>query len=567
MGLPAEGSSLPDPSIAPGPDLLWLAAATFALLAPFIGRAFNIDEPLFLWVGRQVEAHPADPFGFSVNWNGTAMPIAEVTKNPPLVGYVIALAARVVGWSEVALHGAFLLPVLGVVLGTYGLAREWTGRPRAAALAALCTPVLAVTSTAVMADTTLLAFGVLAVGAWVRGLRTRSQPSLALAAVLIALAALTKYVGLLLVPLLVLHAWLRDRRPSSAWLWLLLPPAIIGGYLFVMQNLYGRPLILDAASFAVGSDSAFGRWSPAKLLIGLTFTGGCFPLAAVFAGRLWSRTTLLIAAAAVIALGLTLASAHSLGAWSFPAERTAALLIAAQCALLAVSALATLSLPWRDLAGRADAPAVVLVVWILGIFAFATFVNWTINGRTLLLMVPAASISLARALERAPATAAWGGRVGRAAPWVAAAGLALAVAAADARWDDSARLAARDLCDTYRAREGHLWFMGHWGFQYYMEALGGRAVDFNRSELNAGDVMILPQNNTAVMWPPPPWARWRRTVEYPGPRGLATMRPQVGAGFHADVWGPLPWAIGDVPPERYYVFEVAPEDTSVSPGP
>ena len=58
-----------------------------------------------------------------------------------------------------------------------------------------------------------------------------------------------------------------------------------------------------------------------------------------------------------------------------------------------------------------------------------------------------------------------------------------------------------------------------------------------------------------------------RTVEYPGPRGLATMRPQVGAGFHADVWGPLPWAIGDVPPERYYVFEVAPEDTSVSPGP
>jgi hypothetical protein len=536
-------------------------AATLVLLAPFIGRAFNVDEPLFLWVGRQVEAHPADPFGFAVNWNGTAMPIAEVTKNPPLVGYLIALAARVLGWSEVALHGAFLLPALGVVLGTYGLAREWTGRPRAAALAALCTPVFAVTSTTVMADTTLLAFWVLAVWAWVRGLRTRSQRSLALAGLLIALAALTKYVGLLLVPLLVLYAWWRDRRPSSAWLWLLLPPAIIGGYLLVMQKLYGRPLILDAASFAAGSASAFGRWSPAKLLIGLTFTGGCFPLAAVFAGRLWSRTTLLIAAAAVIALGLTLASIHSISAWIFPVERTAALLIAAQCALLAVSALATLSLPWRDVADRADAPAVVLVVWILGVFAFATFVNWTINGRTLLLMAPAASISLARALERAPASARRGG-IALAAPWVAAAGLALAVAAADARWADSARRAAHDLCDTYRVREGHLWFMGHWGFQYYMEGLGGRALDFDRSELNAGDLMIMPQNNTAVVRPPPPWARWNRTAEYPGSRLLATMQPQVGAGFHADVWGPLPWAIGDVPPERYDVFEVAPTDTS-----
>jgi 4-amino-4-deoxy-L-arabinose transferase-like glycosyltransferase len=541
--------------------VLWLVAASLLLLVPFLGRAFNVDEPLFLWVGRQVGAHPANPFGFAVNWNGTAMPIAEVTKNPPLVGYLIALAARVLGWSELALHGAFLLPALAAVLGTYALAREWTSRPRAAALAALCTPVFAVTSTSVMADTTLLAFWVLAVWAWVRGLRKRSQVSLALAAVLVGAAALSKYVGLLLIPLLALDAWLTERRPSPSWLWLLLPLAIVGSYLVVMQRLYGRPLILDAASFAVGSRSAFGGWTPSRLLIGLTFTGGCMPLAALCAGRLWSGRTLVIAAAVALVLGFYLASQHSIWVWTFPVDRAGALLIAGQCALLAIGGLAPLSLAVRDALDVREPAAIVLVAWIAGVFAFATLVNWTINGRTLLLMVPAAAISLARALEPAPVTTGRV-RVGQAAPWVAAAALAVAVAAADAGWADSARRAARDLSSTYRAREGHLWFMGHWGFQYYMEALGGRAVDFDRSELLSGDQVVFPQNNTAVVRPPPPWARWMRTAEYEGPRHLATMQPQVGAGFHADVWGPLPYAIGDVPRERYDIFEVAPVDSS-----
>ena len=191
-GLPAEGSSLPDPSIAPGPDLLWLAAAILRA-AGSVHRTRLQHRRAAVPVGRSPGRGSSRRSVRLLGQPGTAPPCRSPrsAKNPPLVGYVIALAARVVGWSEVALHGAFLLPVLGVVLGTYGLAREWTGRPARAALAALCTPVLAVTSTAVMADTTLLAFWVLAVWAWVRGLRTRSQPSLALAAVLIALAALT----------------------------------------------------------------------------------------------------------------------------------------------------------------------------------------------------------------------------------------------------------------------------------------------------------------------------------------------------------------------------------------
>ena len=37
---------------------------------------------------------------------------------------------------------------------------------------------------------------------------------------------------------------------------------------------------------------------------------------------------------------------------------------------------------------------------------------------------------------------------------------------------------------------------------------------------------------------------------------VATVQPIVGAGFYSDSWGPLPFAIGRVPPERYFLFEI-----------
>ena len=37
---------------------------------------------------------------------------------------------------------------------------------------------------------------------------------------------------------------------------------------------------------------------------------------------------------------------------------------------------------------------------------------------------------------------------------------------------------------------------------------------------------------------------------------LTTMDRCIGAGFHSDFWGPLPFALGRLEPERYYVFKV-----------
>ena len=110
-----------------------MTLAVLAALGPFLAKSFNIDDPLFLWTARQIQAHPANPYGFDLNWYGYESPMWEVTKNPPLACYFLAAAAAILGWGEMALHFAFLLPAVAAILGTFRLARRLCQRPLLAA--------------------------------------------------------------------------------------------------------------------------------------------------------------------------------------------------------------------------------------------------------------------------------------------------------------------------------------------------------------------------------------------------------------------------------------------------
>ena len=63
-------------------DAFLAIAAAVAALAPFLNKAFHIDDPLFLWMAQQISQHPADPYGFSVNWYVSAKPMFSIMQNP-----------------------------------------------------------------------------------------------------------------------------------------------------------------------------------------------------------------------------------------------------------------------------------------------------------------------------------------------------------------------------------------------------------------------------------------------------------------------------------------------------
>jgi len=148
---------------------LTLTLVVLAMLGPFLTKPFNVDDPLFIWAAHQIQAHPGNPYGFNVNWYGTMQPMWDVTKNPPLACYYLALAAGIFGWGEIALHFAFLLPAVAAIIGAYQLARRFCDHPMLAALVTLFTPVFLISGTTVMCDVPMLAFWIWAVVLWIDG--------------------------------------------------------------------------------------------------------------------------------------------------------------------------------------------------------------------------------------------------------------------------------------------------------------------------------------------------------------------------------------------------------------
>lgn len=545
-----------------------LALVTVAALAPFLAKPFNIDDPLFIWAAQQIYLHPGDPYGFDVNWAQTVFPMWNVTDNPPLACYYLALAAGFFGWSEIGLHTAFLLPAVAVILGTRRLAGHFCRWPSLAALAALFTPVFVVSSLTVMCDVLMLAFWVWAVVLWVEGMKRDDFGRLALSGLIMALAALTKYYGVCLIPLLGAYGLFYKHRPGRWMIYLLVPLATLYGYQIATMALYGHNLLLRAAQFtsffAAFEKENYGHSPAAITLTALAFTGGCVAVAMFFAPLFWRRRTLvmfggmaiLITAIAVFASVLGKSSGES--AWASP------LLVKLQVVFWAAGGLGVLALAVADIVQRRDAGAWLLASWVAGTFIFTAFFNWTVNGRSILPMAPAVGILIARRLDKNFPNVQKIWPRGIVISLTASAALSLFVLRADFLFARAARESAQKACSQLGVHGQTLWFEGHWGFQYYMEAGGAQAVDLTHPALKPGDTFVVPANNANLHSSRLDISTPREIINVLKSRFLASMDKSVGAGFYASVDGPLPFAFGRVPPERVAVYKFI-EPTASAP--
>jgi hypothetical protein len=536
-----------------------LAAATIACLLPWINKAFCIDDPLFLWAAAQVQAHPLDFYGFDVNWYSTRQPFYDVMKNPPLACYYIAGAAGIVGWSEPALHAAFFLPALGAIWGTWYLARSMCSSPLWASIIALATPAFLVSSSNVMCDTMMLCFWTWSIGLWVDGIKSNRTGRLAVASLLVGVAAFIKYFAMTLIPLLAVYAVLQRRKPTWQICWLLIPVAALAAYQYWTWRHYGRGLLADAANYAWRIEAVAGPGQvfveetlSSKLLVALSFAGGSFITLLFCAPWLWSKKSLAIIVLLTVAIS-------ACARWFFSIPYLNALHRAApfdtgaalQLGLFATAGVLVLWLTLADLATRQSVDAFLLTLWVFGTFAFAGFVNWTCNVRSLLPIAPALGILVIRRLEDLPSPllpVSW--------RWafVPAVAVSLAVGWADFCLANSARTAAARLASILKSEGGPIWFQGHWGFQFYMQAQGGLAVDVGNPMSLPDEIMIVPSNNTDVIPYDGKLFDRLQELEIVACPWLATVQDRVGAGFYSGVWGPMPFVFGPTPMEKYSIW-------------
>ncbi len=536
-----------------------LVALTLLCLLPFSAKAFHIDDPVYLWTAKQIVEHPLNPYGFDINWSNTSLPMWEATPNPPFVCYYAALVGRIAGWSERALHLGFLLPALAAVLGTYRLAGRFTRQPFLAAAATLLAPGLLVSATGIMCDPMMVALWIWAVVFWMEGLDDPQKPlSLALSGLLISACALTKYFGICLIPLLFVYA-VMQRRALGRCLWfLLIPFVVLGGYEAWTYALYGHGTLWFGLQFTAAKGQARRQehFSAAAghALVGLAFAGGCTLPALTFAPLLWSRKQLFGGGIAAIFLTLayflgwiSMGSAYPDPEWLY---RHAAL-VNTQLALCLAGGISLLALAISDLRKRADAPSLLLFLWVAGTFLFAVFVNWQVNARSLLPLIPAAAILIARRLDETQlGVTAWR-RLAVLAPLIVSGALSLWAA-----WgDEELANTARTMAEQVRSKSLHpstVRFQGHWGFQYYMELIGAQPLDNKTRNLHPGDLLVLPVNN-ANLFELSSRTTPVKVLDFKIGAHLGTMSRGLGAGFYSSDWGVLPFAIGPVADERYYV--------------
>lgn len=359
------------------------------------------------------------------------------------------------------------------------------------------------------------------------------------------------------IPLALAYGVARKKGIGLWALYLLIPLALSALFQWHSYRLYGVNLVSSAAEFArIQAFSQHQLSVPAMVVTALSYTGGCMASAICFAPLLWNRKSLVLWAAMAVAFaGLLLFMQGFLMPERAEEQVELSMLTVFLFGLFVVGGMQIAALAVLDLWKHRDAVSLLLFLWLVGTFIFSAFVNWTVNGRSLLPMAPVVGILVARRWVAMHAgtkesEALWR----RFWPVVPAALIALWVTVGDYQLANASRKAVEKFAMTKGEYSGETYFQGHWGFQYYMEEEGVSPLDFAKTIVRDGDIVILPMNNSSVRGLAPHLTTRIRTIEVPVTAGVATGSPFLGAGFYSHVFGPLPFVVGPVPTQEFILY-------------
>ncbi|MBX7184223.1 MAG: glycosyltransferase family 39 protein [Vicinamibacteria bacterium] len=551
-------------------QLLMVGAVVALLTVPFATRAVHLDDVYFLEVAANVLRDPWQPFAGAVALEDIDYRVFARTgkcpttfasmSHPPLVSYVMALVAWLAGgFRELPLHLAFDLFALVAAFAMYDLARRFTPRPLVTTLLLVSSPVFAISAQGLMTDMPALALSLTALAVFIRGSDRRLGPTILLSGVLAGLAIMTRYSAFLLLPLFCAYALVQGRA-RRAW------PALAGAAmvlgLWAAQNMavHGQLHIVASARhyrlfFAEGGLDWVGFVK--KTLGDLSGLGGTSFVAAglLLATGLRRRATTfgLSMLAAALVFVVRPAGIERLDLYTTLEITTVALSFAGG-ALLLVEGLWPVS-EAAPPGAEAERDGLFLAAWLLLAIGVALFLLPFGTARYMLSVLPPLWILLVRRFgsrESGPP------RVRAAAGLVIAQGvvLSLVLGAVDQEYAGSYRDFSVRIRESYPRR--NVWFVGEWGFRYYMSQAHGKYLRSTDDGPQPGDIIVRPFN--AGMHEISPSLRSRSALveqrQMPSRWPIRLMNFEAKAGYYSHHWGYLPWAVSDAPLETVDVFEV-----------
>jgi len=499
----------------------WLAGPTGLAIIVTLANAIKpvlIDDTAYLAYARHIAAHPLDPYGFTIYWYSAPEPAMEVLA-PPLVPYWLALGIRLFGDEPAALK-LWLFPFVWVFSRSLGeLLRRFARGTEEVALPLIVLSPAVLPMVNLMLDIPASALGLAALAVLARGGHaslTRRWIAALAAGILAGLALQTKYTALLVPPLLLWYGCTHQRL-RHAVLAVGIGAVLFAGWEALLFLKYGRSHFLY---HLVEHSAASGNWlrDKAALLPPLVGHLGCLAVGVgLFAGGTLGLSRRLLSLSGTLwCLGVTLIVllpyhdtilVHgkepgqvklALASVIWRTAGTAILLSGAVCAMMLWSPKrkplwnSTLACASGFIGRCTSADSLFVVGWVFlelaGYFVLTPFPA----ARRVIGLTIALGVLAARASNRVCRT-----RPERRPPcWLLpfGASVGILVAALDT-FDafpekDLANRAAELVHKT--APASRVWFVGHWGFQYYCERAGMIPVVPGQTVLEPGDCLVLP---------------------------------------------------------------------------
>lgn len=483
-----------------------------AVLIPFWNKAFTIDDYIFLREAQQVLVDPLHPSAFDIVWDKDVPVDATngIWISGPVTAYLL-VPVILAGAREWIAHLIWAILLSAAVLGTVALAKrlgfdERVGA-RTGALLASTPAVLGMASTN-MPDIPTLTFGVIGVERYLAWVESRRRSFGAAAALFLALAFLSRTYSVLLAVVAVLFAIRRRRDLAPLIVALGLAVAVFlamsGGGAGPTEHLEFVRSVTQI--WSIGSNLlAFGiNWT-----LALPFA---LPWLLLRAANPVNRSRTALA-------GLTASAVVLLGDWRYA------------IALLGYAAVADVLVGCWD---ESRTTRLALGVWLL--LPGVTVIYIHTPPKYHVVAAPAAALLVAQLSVRT-ALGAWVVRSSVCAGVV----FAILIIHADAQASNHSRTAVDEIIKPRIAAGQRVWFVGHWGFQWYAEEAGARIVTLSPPYPEPGAFVLSSSLDGCPVLAELTGKHLIHRRVHDDPGGRVMSRPD-GVGFYSNFWGPLPWS-------------------------
>ncbi|AWM38341.1 hypothetical protein GobsT_35300 [Gemmata obscuriglobus] len=474
--------------------------AGFVTLAN-VAKPVTVDDTAYLLFARHIHSHPTNPYGFALFWWAQPEPAMEVLC-PPVVPYWLALGMTLFG-EHVGLLKLWLFPfVLLLAWALNTLLVRFARGIEGVALPVLMLSPAVLPSLNLMLDVPALALALASVELFIRA-AGRGLGLAALAGCVAGLAMQTKYSAFV-APAVIAWYGITHRRVVPAVCAVFAAAALFAGWEFLLVAKYGRSHFAFHAGSSGGGglsafvESKFPLLAPLGGYLGCLAVGsGLLAMSALRVARCWTTGT-----AALWCLGFgslvtlprrwTIISDLNLVSAFWQLSGLIWLMAGAGCLGVLLFRVRT------GLGVRVHRGALFLSGWLLIELAAAIGLAPFPAARRVIGVSVVLGLVAARVLSRVCRVR----QDRRPSRWVVGVGVGAGalVAAIDTLDAYPEKLCAEEAAlrvARARAEEplsaGRVWYVGHWGFQYYCERFGMLPLIAQQTEARAGDYLVVPE--------------------------------------------------------------------------